>query len=87
MFPHRSLGFPSLPTLRCDCGHDAVAAANRRPPDAFLFVGLITNSLQTGFRIQRIVLLGRDFCGLKHPLSSTRGLMKTGYLQASLSSN
>jgi hypothetical protein len=32
------------------------------------------------------VLLGRNFCGLKSPPSSTHVLMKTGYLPASLSS-
>jgi hypothetical protein len=79
------LGFPSLPSWCCDCGYDAVAAANRRPQTLSLLSALLATACRQAFRICRIVLPGRDFCGLKSPLSSTHVLTKIGYLPASLS--
>jgi len=50
---------------------------------AFVTVAKSTACRQA-FRIYRIVLPGRDFCGLKSPPSSTHVLMKTGYLRVLL---
>jgi hypothetical protein len=44
------LGFPSLPSWGCDCGYDAVAAANRRPQTlSFLSALLPTDCRQALF--------------------------------------
>ena len=64
--------------VRCCC------SCKSSPLDAFLFVGLLPTVCRQAFRIYRIALLERDFCGLKSPPSSTHVLMKIGYLRADL---
>ena len=52
------------------CAIGAAMPAKRRPPDAFLFVGVITNSLQTDFSDLTHRVAGMGLLQALNPLSA-----------------